>query len=83
MPLVEIGKRSYAEAVAKKVEREVPLMQVDVDKLVTSSFRGSEVVITLSESIYQQSMEECISNVLDHIIFTRHANQILMEEVYK
>ncbi|KAM7527011.1 hypothetical protein LguiB_030421 [Lonicera macranthoides] len=74
-------KQSYATAVGSRVEWGSPLVQIDVDKLTSPSVKGNEVIITLTESVYQQSVPECRSNVLGRIFFNR-GQKFTMEEVY-
>lgn len=80
-PLKENVKKSYAAAV-KSADLEFPPLQVDVEQLSIPSLKGNEIVITLSEEIYQKSIQECRSNLLGRIFYPKNLSSISIGKGY-
>ena len=72
---VENKKKSYATAL-RTANLALPSLEVDVSKLSVPSLKGNEVVVTLSEDIYQQSLQECRSNLIGRIMSSKVLNPV-------
>ncbi|KAM7496923.1 hypothetical protein LguiA_021337 [Lonicera macranthoides] len=77
---VENKSKSYVKALGA-ADLNLPPLEVDVSKLSIPSLKGNEVVVTLNEEIYQQSLQECRSNLIGRLLLSRVSDPVSAEEV--
>ncbi|KAM7474253.1 hypothetical protein LguiB_021496 [Lonicera macranthoides] len=67
---IDFGKKSYVAAVRNSITVP-PLMEIDGSKIARPSKNVNEVLITLLKEVNLQSLQECRSNLLGKVYFSK------------